>query len=133
MRLTDANFGSGYIRGVGSSPFESLLPFAERAHLNSLAVAERVDIGKARVNPVIVNFQSDSTMNEENNLVAGDNESFRLACFLGPGVAPVRSVCRHFRMSAKRPGTRIMRRLDPRRPRSKNLIAAGLSLRLMAA
>jgi len=44
------------------SPIERILPFAERADLNDLAVAERMDIGKAPIDPLRVVFQSDSHM-----------------------------------------------------------------------
>jgi hypothetical protein len=57
-------------------PCLSLLPFAEQAHLNHLAVAERKDIGNAPMDP----FRDD-------DFVASDNEPLHLATSFGPGAA----------------------------------------------
>src|SRR4051812_25193986 len=79
--------GSVCLRGFGPSPFESLPPVVEGAHLNGLAIAEGVDIRETPFEPFRVVFQSHSHIEEHNDLVAGDNELFRLATSFSPRLA----------------------------------------------
>jgi hypothetical protein len=60
------------------------------SHLNGFAVAEGVDIRYTPFAPFHLVFQSHSHRSEHNDLVAGDNESFRLATSFGPSTARLR-------------------------------------------
>src|SRR5688572_32032839 len=82
-----AGSGSMCIRGFDSSPFESLPPVVEGAHLNGLAIAEGEDVRETPFDPFRVVFQSYSHIEEHDDLVAGDNELFRLATSFGPRLA----------------------------------------------
>ena len=65
-------------------PFEGVLPVGEYAHLNDLAVAERVDSRQRPFAPFRLVFQSDSHIVEHNDLIAGDDEPFWLATSFRP-------------------------------------------------
>src|SRR5687767_1132205 len=52
-------------------------------------------------------------MDEHDDLVASDNESFQLASAFGPGIASPGDVCHYLRVPAIRPGSGIVWGFDP--------------------
>src|SRR4051795_8402767 len=76
--------GSVCLRGFGPSPFESLPPVVEGAHLNGLAIAEGVDIRETPFDPFRVVFQSHAHIEEHHDFVDGNKELFWLATSFRP-------------------------------------------------
>src|SRR5215470_2109672 len=84
--------------GFDPNPVESLLPFGECAHLHNLAVPKGENICDMPFDPFQVVFQFHSHMQKHNDLIACDNEPFRLATSFSPSFATLRQVRLHLFM-----------------------------------
>src|SRR3954462_8515094 len=113
--MTDAASDSGSVClcSFASSLFARLLFVGEGAKLNGLAVAEGVDIADVSIAPFRLEFQSHVHVNEHDDAITGDDESFRLATSFGPCRARLRDVRRHGGEPVVGPALRGFSEFDP--------------------
>lgn len=103
---------------LGFGPFDCLLRVVDDAHLRDLqlgglAVAEGVDGGVPAVAECCFGFQPYVDVEDDDDLVPGGEELFRLAGAFGPGCACTSEVRFYVRATVTGGAARVLGGLDP--------------------
>src|SRR6202142_2037144 len=82
-------------RAAAPGPFQRLAAVGERAHVDSQTIAECIHVSQARLPPPAAGLGPHTVMNENDDLVATNQESLRIAGPFNPSGARLRQVGLH--------------------------------------